>query len=571
MKKQRELRAKNEALSRGTDYFGRGNWDKAISYYKEALRYDPNDQTIKRRIKQAQAHKVNDKGDKYYNKEDWGNAIKYYKAALRQDPNNAIFRRNLQKAEAEAKRGQQEKLAEAKEKQKEKRLREQGTKETLAETSQRLDNLVAELRRPDLWEGAARPGATGATGQSLDFVDSSVVDLRDAKTFVVDPAKVKGDLRGAPTEQPSQGLEPPAGSQTAQPGTGPDAGGPFVDSSVVDLRDAKTLVVDPAKVKGDLRDAPADLPAGQGQGSTGQTAQPGTEPSVVQELDAAIAHLPEKAKAGVAVGTLMISQGKYEEAVKYFEDALEAAPNDEGVRRVLTRAYILRDKALGVPGSPKAEILLDALEVSGARNWDNIRFWQGQLAKEKDPAKVEAIRRNLNESVDRSWEHSIGYLQGQLAQEKDPAKREVIGEALNEAFNARIRAGEERIRELTGLPFGQAAKGVPGSPKAEGGPTAQPGTGPSVVQELDAATAHLPMAAREQDEFEKMNEAWLNKQQKLISEAVERDKRWTKEIMDSIKANRVPSPAHQPNLDNLKDYLIRKCRRQKLQLEHQYQ
>jgi hypothetical protein len=50
------------------------------------------------------------------------------------------------------------------------------------------------------------------------------------------------------------------------------------------------------------------------------------------------------------------------------------------------------------------------------------------------------------------------------------------------------------------------------------------------------------MVAREQDEFEKMNEAWLKKQQELIKEAVERDRRRTEEIMNSIKADHVPPP-----------------------------
>lgn len=45
---------------------------------------------------------------------------------------------------------------------------------------------------------------------------------------------------------------------------------------------------------------------------------------------------------------------------------------------------------------------------------------------------------------------------------------------------------------------------------------------------------------KEQNEFEKMNAAWLKRQQKMIREAKERDKKWTKEVLDSIKSNRVP-------------------------------
>ena len=57
---------------------------------------------------------------------------------------------------------------------------------------------------------------------------------------------------------------------------------------------------------------------------------------------------------------------------------------------------------------------------------------------------------------------------------------------------------------------------------------------------------------REQDEFEKMNAAWLKRQQEFIRQAANQDKKWKNEVLASIKAIRVPSPVFRPKtLDDL--------------------
>lgn len=57
---------------------------------------------------------------------------------------------------------------------------------------------------------------------------------------------------------------------------------------------------------------------------------------------------------------------------------------------------------------------------------------------------------------------------------------------------------------------------------------------------------------KEQEEFDKKNDAWLRRQQKQIRKAVKKDKKWTNEVLASIKAIRVPSPIYQPkDLDDL--------------------
>jgi hypothetical protein len=57
---------------------------------------------------------------------------------------------------------------------------------------------------------------------------------------------------------------------------------------------------------------------------------------------------------------------------------------------------------------------------------------------------------------------------------------------------------------------------------------------------------------KEQEEFDKMNEAWLKRQQEFIREAANQDRKWKNEVLASIKAIRVPSPVFTPKtLDDL--------------------
>lgn len=59
-------------------------------------------------------------------------------------------------------------------------------------------------------------------------------------------------------------------------------------------------------------------------------------------------------------------------------------------------------------------------------------------------------------------------------------------------------------------------------------------------------------AQKEQEEFDKMNAAWLKRQQEYIRQAAQQDKRWKSEVVASIKAIRVPSPIFTPKrLDDL--------------------
>lgn len=53
-------------------------------------------------------------------------------------------------------------------------------------------------------------------------------------------------------------------------------------------------------------------------------------------------------------------------------------------------------------------------------------------------------------------------------------------------------------------------------------------------------------AITEQDEFERMNAAWMRKQEQLIREAVERNRAWTNEVLTAFQALRAPAEHLRP-------------------------
>lgn len=61
------------------------------------------------------------------------------------------------------------------------------------------------------------------------------------------------------------------------------------------------------------------------------------------------------------------------------------------------------------------------------------------------------------------------------------------------------------------------------------------------------------LVRKEQDAFDRKQAEWLSKQQALIRQSVVQDSPWRKEVLTSIKARRVPSPATRPKeLDDLR-------------------
>jgi hypothetical protein len=55
------------------------------------------------------------------------------------------------------------------------------------------------------------------------------------------------------------------------------------------------------------------------------------------------------------------------------------------------------------------------------------------------------------------------------------------------------------------------------------------------------------LLAKEQDEFDRMNDVWMQRQQVRIQEAAQRDNAWTTEVLQSIQQTQVPVPnLHRP-------------------------
>lgn len=63
--------------------------------------------------------------------------------------------------------------------------------------------------------------------------------------------------------------------------------------------------------------------------------------------------------------------------------------------------------------------------------------------------------------------------------------------------------------------------------------------------ELSAAAPN-PDVAREQDEFDRMNSAWMRAQERLIREAVEYDSKWRNAVLASLQSGAPPDPTVRP-------------------------
>jgi len=61
------------------------------------------------------------------------------------------------------------------------------------------------------------------------------------------------------------------------------------------------------------------------------------------------------------------------------------------------------------------------------------------------------------------------------------------------------------------------------------------------------AAAPNPIVAREQDEFDRMNAAWMTAQQRLIREAVAYDSKWRGAVLVSLRTGAPPDPDARPN------------------------
>lgn len=136
-------------------------------------------------------------------------------------------------------------------------------------------------------------------------------------------------------------------------------------------------------------------------------------------------------------------------------------------------------------------------------------------------------------------------LAGPTRGELTTRRQALVGE--REALRARVKSHNAKCR---GVEKGSAAAAECAS--------AQPALN-AAVQEYAAAVkafnadvaaaidwAISAAAAAEQDEFDRMNAAWLRKQEEMIRESVARNRAWTNEVLASIQAIRVPEAGPRP-------------------------
>lgn len=247
--------ASHKANEEGNKYFEQRNWDAAIQAYEKALQ-NWDDQIIRNNLTRAKGGKVNKEGVEYYEQGNWDAAVQAFEKAL-QNWDHEDIRKNLANAKEQARLQQEHQRRDA---------------AASASIKQSVDRLTTVLGNQSATGNFDSP-ATGTprSGGGLDFItdpsavlskpagsntrepntDPNVVDLRDAKTFTVDPARVKGAAVTPVPQQPGGGLDfitDPA-TVLSRPVVG-NTREPNTDPNVVDLRDAKTFTVDPARVKG---------------------------------------------------------------------------------------------------------------------------------------------------------------------------------------------------------------------------------------------------------------------------------------------------------------------------------
>jgi tetratricopeptide (TPR) repeat protein len=173
------------------------------------------------------AHELNEQGNTAYTNGDYATAIQLYRQALSQSPHDAQIQDNLRNAEAKL-REQQDQAEAAR--------REEQERVECERAAQQLDAEQAARIRHDIVGPLAGKLQRFSAGVDFDQNGAGAIP------------QIAGGLEFLPTA-------------TAPPPPAPPPAAVIVDSSVVDLRDATTLTMDPAKVKGQpVAAAPSTIP-----------------------------------------------------------------------------------------------------------------------------------------------------------------------------------------------------------------------------------------------------------------------------------------------------------------------
>ena len=181
-KNYRNAFAQNE---RGRAAAERGEWSAAQTFFEAAMALVPDESAYRRNVSLAKSQQ----GDRAWKAGDQVAALAFWKSAIATDPGNQY----AQDISLRAQRVVDVKRIEA---------------SGLAKARSDLGVMAADLNR-------STPPATG-----LDFLagDASVVDLRDVRSFRIDPARVKGALGTAAgaTRLPAASLKEMVTAMNAQ-------------------------------------------------------------------------------------------------------------------------------------------------------------------------------------------------------------------------------------------------------------------------------------------------------------------------------------------------------------------
>lgn len=351
---ERQLDLADEACDLGNEQYNKKNWDRAITYYEEAIRYSPNDKVFQGNLRKARIQKINTAGVKYYMDGDYGNAVALFKQAIAQWSDNTDFNNNLLQAEASFGAQQNQNFIDT-------------------EATGRINNILDNASRKMNNSSGGLDFMKNDSSGGLDFMmmDSSVVDLRDAKTLTVDPDKVSGqsvtdtaDVLVVSDEEKSELRD----ARNRADVTPPPRGEPQTPPGTPKVEEGKIAVEKPSQENA-LLNAYKDKEKG-----------PGTKASLYYSM-----------------AQLLVVQGDHDGAVNFLKKALEQTPDDVAIKKMLSYELNASNEKKGENiYNPKVEIMLNALD--GGKTWnDSIGILEDKLKEEDSEEKKKFIREALQE------------------------------------------------------------------------------------------------------------------------------------------------------------------------------
>ena len=294
------------------------------------------------RSPQQASTESNNKGVEYHNQGNYEMAIWYYEEALELWPDNQVAKKNLRMAKAS-----------------------------------QANELGNEYYKKGDWNNAIK-----SYEQALKYApDVEVIqeNLRNTRAIVKRLAENDSLRREAnrKNEEAKAKLDNMLDSLAEDLGSS----GTRVDSTPVSDSPGFMGSSEPLFSKGTKSSAPVDL----------RFANP-SEPLTVHPEDMKGTSIDDQVHKLTGDALMEMSLCNYSGAVSDLGAALRLKPNDRELQILLGEALYQRDKRNGKKGSPKADILLDAVEY-GKGDWNSsIRYLEAALAREKNEEKAQVLR-----------------------------------------------------------------------------------------------------------------------------------------------------------------------------------